>query len=316
VRVSGLAHASSTPAGAPNGHSTPVAGPVLDNRRVAAALVDLVVVGALVGLLSQLAGGLTAGVAAVGVGWALFYYFALESGGGQTLGKRLLRLRVTGEDGDEPGIERIAVRTLLRLLDGLGLYLVGLVVMLVTGQRRQRLGDVVAHTVVTSAEAETATSEDSAGEPDELEDAPSESEEAPSEPAPDVPAEPAPVDLPVEPAGEDESVPDESVPDEADREEDPFPADAPAEDRPAAPVPLARPPAEDPPLDPAAAAPAEPAEPDRADDSAEAEGVEEAMPVKRVEIVSPIELIMAEADAPADSTDDRDGRPDGEQPAV
>lgn len=46
----------------------------------------------------------------------------------------------------------IAVRTALRLIDGLFLYLVGLIVMLVTGERRGRLGDLAAGTMIVSAD--------------------------------------------------------------------------------------------------------------------------------------------------------------------
>ena len=48
-------------------------------------------------------------------------------------------------------MREIAVRTVLRVIDGLFMYLVGLVVMLVTGQRRQRLGDMAAGTMVVDA---------------------------------------------------------------------------------------------------------------------------------------------------------------------
>ncbi|HEX8087055.1 MAG TPA: hypothetical protein VF529_22445 [Solirubrobacteraceae bacterium] len=40
------------------------------------------------------------------------------------------------------------VRTLLRMLDGLFFYAVALAVVLATGQRRQRIGDLAAGTVV------------------------------------------------------------------------------------------------------------------------------------------------------------------------
>ena len=85
--------------------------------------------------------------------WALYYYFACESGGGQTLGKRVMRLRVVRADGGEAGMGEIAVRTVLRVVDGIGLYLVGLVVMLVSGKRRQRLGDMAGGTIVVDASA-------------------------------------------------------------------------------------------------------------------------------------------------------------------
>ena len=87
------------------------------------------------------------------LGWTLYYYFALESGGGQTVGKKLLKLRVLRADGRPAGMREIAVRTVLRVVDGIGAYIVGLIVMLATGQRRQRLGDLAAGTIVVDASA-------------------------------------------------------------------------------------------------------------------------------------------------------------------
>lgn len=145
--------------GIAHGSAMPDNGPQLDNRRVLAGIIDLMVVlaGALV---IGYAAGLTgaeygkAGLAmwAVIAGWALYYYFACESGGGQTLGKRLMKIRVVGLDGKPAGMGNIAVRTVLRLIDGLFLYLVGLIVMLVTGERRGRLGDLAAGTMIVSAD--------------------------------------------------------------------------------------------------------------------------------------------------------------------
>jgi uncharacterized RDD family membrane protein YckC len=139
-------------------------GPQLDNRRVLAGLIDLVVVAAGAALILFAADALPSGSGSardeVGSGlyllttaWALYYYFACESGGGQTLGKRLLRLRVVRADGGEAGMGEIAVRTVLRVVDGIGLYLVGLVVMLVSGKRRQRIGDMAGGTIVVDASA-------------------------------------------------------------------------------------------------------------------------------------------------------------------
>jgi uncharacterized RDD family membrane protein YckC len=132
----------------------------LDNRRVAAAVVDLLIVVA-VGAVVLYAGDALSGdrrevwgaLLVVTLGWALFYYFALESGDGQTLGKKLLNLRVVRADGQPAGMREIAVRTVLRVVDGIGAYIVGLVVMLATGQRRQRLGDLAAGTIVVDAAA-------------------------------------------------------------------------------------------------------------------------------------------------------------------
>jgi uncharacterized RDD family membrane protein YckC len=122
-----------------------------------AALIDLAIVGAggaaillAAGVLGGDGGSLGAPLAGVVLGWALYYYFACESGGGQTVGKRLTRLRVMREDGGPAGMREIAVRTVLRLADT---ALVGLIAMMVTGERRARVGDLAAGTMIISTEA-------------------------------------------------------------------------------------------------------------------------------------------------------------------
>ena len=55
-----------------------------------------------------------------------------------------MKLRVVRADGRPAGMREIAVRTILRVIDGIGMYIVGLIVMLVTGERRQRIGDLAA----------------------------------------------------------------------------------------------------------------------------------------------------------------------------
>jgi uncharacterized RDD family membrane protein YckC len=118
----------------------------------------IVVAGSLVILfaadaLSSDTGDVRGALSAVILGWALYYYFALESGEGQTVGKKLMKLRVVRADGRPAGMSEIAVRTVLRVVDGIGLYIVGLIVMLATGQRRQRLGDMAAGTIIVDASA-------------------------------------------------------------------------------------------------------------------------------------------------------------------
>jgi uncharacterized RDD family membrane protein YckC len=82
----------------------------------------------------------------------LAYHFGFEVTVGQSVGKRLLGLRVTRSDGSRPSAAAIAVRTLLRLVDWLpALYLVGFIAMLATGERRMRLGDLAARTRVARA---------------------------------------------------------------------------------------------------------------------------------------------------------------------
>ena len=133
-----------------------LSGSKLDNRRVLAALIDLAIVGAggaaILGAAGVLGGGggsLGAPLAGVVVGWALYYYFACESGGGQTVGKRVMRLRAVRADGSPAGMREIAIRTALRAVDT---ALVGPIAMMATGERRARLGDLAAGTLIVSAE--------------------------------------------------------------------------------------------------------------------------------------------------------------------
>jgi uncharacterized RDD family membrane protein YckC len=177
-----------------------ISGPKLDNRRVLAALVDLgiVLAGSLVILfaadaLSGDSGEIRGALGAVILGWALYYHFAMESGDGQTVGKKLMKIRVVLADGRPAGMREIAVRTVLRVIDGIGGYIVGLVAMLATGQRRQRLGDLAAGTMIVDASATAyappapvaAPVADKAAEDEAVEDEP-ESITLPPRPAPPV----------------------------------------------------------------------------------------------------------------------------------
>ncbi len=132
----------------------PAAGPV---PRAVAWGVDLVVRLALVffasllfGLLGRLGGGLTL-IAAFLVQWA--YMIVLEAlWHGQTLGKRVMRLRVVLANGAPIGWPAAIARNLLRVVDMLPFaYATGLVVSLVDPSAR-RLGDLAAGTLVIHAE--------------------------------------------------------------------------------------------------------------------------------------------------------------------
>lgn len=67
---------------------------------------------------------------------------------GQTLGKRLLRLRVVDEQGLRLQFSQVVIRNLLRVVDSLPLlYMAGGVSCLISG-KSQRLGDIAASTIV------------------------------------------------------------------------------------------------------------------------------------------------------------------------
>ena len=83
-------------------------------------------------------------VVPIGYGILLEWYWQ-----GQTLGKKLFRLRVLDAQGLRLQFSQVVIRNLLRFVDSLpALYLIGGLVCLLS-QRAQRLGDFAANTIVT-----------------------------------------------------------------------------------------------------------------------------------------------------------------------
>jgi uncharacterized RDD family membrane protein YckC len=141
------------------------AGPIqatqVTGRRVVATLIDGLVFGVAYWLLALAFGDVrTEGEAAnwvsnlpvwASVAYGLFvlaYFVLLEGLLGQTLGKLATGIKVVAEaTGQAPGIAVAAIRTLLRLIDGLFCYAVAFVTVLVS-VKRQRLGDMAARTLV------------------------------------------------------------------------------------------------------------------------------------------------------------------------
>ena len=78
------------------------------------------------------------------------YVWLLEASFGATLGKAMVEIRVTRPDGRN-AFAASAIRNLLRLVDGLGFYLVGGLVASCS-RFRQRLGDICAGTTVVEEE--------------------------------------------------------------------------------------------------------------------------------------------------------------------
>ena len=133
-------------------------------RRIGALILDSVLFGIVFVAVGLVSGGGSSGHGHVGVrlsGGALlaylvvwFAYFTICEGvTGQTLGKRMLGIRVVSETGAAAGLGQAATRNLLRLVDALPvLYIVGLVSIFATGRgRRQRVGDLAARTRVVTA---------------------------------------------------------------------------------------------------------------------------------------------------------------------
>ena len=89
--------------------------------------------------------------ALIGIGVTLlagFLYFWLSEGlFGATLGKALVGIQVRSKTAGKCGLGPSLLRNLLRIIDGIGVYLVGLLIAILS-KWRQRLGDHVAHTVV------------------------------------------------------------------------------------------------------------------------------------------------------------------------
>ena len=132
----------------------PLAGPL---SRAAALFIDFLLTGAAASVVGKLfaavrlvsndgavaLGVLSYFVLTVGYGLALEWFWR-----GQTVGKRLMRLRVMDAAGLRLRFHQIAIRNVLRVVDALPfLYLVGGVSSLLT-QLHQRLGDLAGNTIV------------------------------------------------------------------------------------------------------------------------------------------------------------------------
>jgi uncharacterized RDD family membrane protein YckC len=78
---------------------------------------------------------------------AFIYYWLQEGAFGATMGKGIIGVHVTRQDGSKPGLGSSAIRNAFRLLDALPFYVIGFLVALFSRGRR-RLGDFAAGTFV------------------------------------------------------------------------------------------------------------------------------------------------------------------------
>lgn len=79
------------------------------------------------------------------------YYFVLEGVFASTIGKSLLKLRVLGSDGEACSLRASFKRNALRFLDWLPFLYVVAGIAIAASRDRQRVGDMVAATIVTKA---------------------------------------------------------------------------------------------------------------------------------------------------------------------
>lgn len=80
----------------------------------------------------------------------LYYTYLMEGGYGRTLGKAAMGLVVVKEDGSQCTYGASVIRNLLWIVDGFGIgpFVIALIVFIT--DRHQRVGDMVASTVVVS----------------------------------------------------------------------------------------------------------------------------------------------------------------------
>ncbi|MEA2424270.1 MAG: hypothetical protein QOH13_680 [Thermoleophilaceae bacterium] len=132
-------------------------------RRIGAALIDIGIVFVLMLLVGGIFGNDAAPDAPASARYGALdrvlilslvfaYFWGTETVWAQTLGKRALGIRVVGLGGSKATAGAILVRTVLRIVDFLpAFYIVGLIAILATGPRRQRVGDLAARTRVVLA---------------------------------------------------------------------------------------------------------------------------------------------------------------------
>ncbi|MFN0072993.1 MAG: RDD family protein [Chloroflexota bacterium] len=126
-------------------------------RRAVAIIIDGIVYFILAWIIAAATGGTTSGGFELNGGpaflsFALFlvYYVGLEMTRGATLGKMALGIRVLKEDGTPLDLQASLIRNILRIVDGQLAYLVG-AILVWKSDKKQRLGDRVAHTIVVRA---------------------------------------------------------------------------------------------------------------------------------------------------------------------
>jgi uncharacterized RDD family membrane protein YckC len=118
--------------------------------RFVSLLIDSIILGIVIGI----------GIAAKGMipWWLGLIYFIiyigyftyLEGSQGQSVGKMITKIKVVREDGKPIDMNQAFIRNILRIIDGLIVYLIG-AILIWRSDKKQRLGDSIAKTVVVKA---------------------------------------------------------------------------------------------------------------------------------------------------------------------
>jgi uncharacterized RDD family membrane protein YckC len=127
-------------------------------RRILALIIDTVLISIVGGIIISAIGGMlgrvdyeTTGSASILIFLIYMGYFIyMEGAYGATLGKKLLGIRVVTMDNRPLSWTKAVVRNLMRIVDEFLFGLVGLISILLT-QKKQRLGDLLAKTIVIKA---------------------------------------------------------------------------------------------------------------------------------------------------------------------
>jgi uncharacterized RDD family membrane protein YckC len=77
----------------------------------------------------------------------LLYFTYFEGTSGQTLGKRIMGIKVVKEGGEQLTPIEAFIRTIFRIIDGFVLYLIGFI-LIVVSEKKQRLGDMAVGSIV------------------------------------------------------------------------------------------------------------------------------------------------------------------------
>jgi uncharacterized RDD family membrane protein YckC len=120
--------------------------------RFVALLIDTIILSLLIGVVGSIFRSQTAGWAFGLFSFLIFltYFTYLEGSTGQTVGKMLMKIKVIRADGGKVDMKQAFTRNILRVIDGLLVYLIG-AILLWKSDKKQRLGDSIAQTVVVKA---------------------------------------------------------------------------------------------------------------------------------------------------------------------